>query len=127
MEGINAMNVRLTQTEQASVQASATTVEVIQRVLDLEARAGQTEQAVGPTIRHATQVEAYLTAAASTASGGLPQTAAVTPTPSAPQQMIPPTIVETSHIPGNDPNRLRDVIADESDDELSSIERVSEL
>ena len=121
------MNVRLNQTEQASRQAAETTVEVAQRVLNLEARAGQTEQAVGQTIQHATQVEAYLTAAASTASGGLPQTAAVPPTPSAPQQTIPATIVETSHIPGNDPNRLMDVIADESDDELSSIERAPEL
>ena len=82
---------------------------------------------MGPTIQQKTQVEAYLTAAASTASGGLPRTAAETPKPSAHQQMIPPTIVETSHIPGNDPNRLREVLADESDDELSSIERVPEL
>ncbi len=82
---------------------------------------------MGQTIQHATQVEAYLTAAASTASGGLPRTAAVTPTPSSLQQMIPSTIVETSHIPGNDPNRLRDVIADESNDEPSSIERIPEL
>ena len=82
---------------------------------------------MGPTIQHATQVEAYLTAAASTASGGLPRTAAETTTPSAPQQMIPSTIAETSHILGNDPNRSRDVIADESDDELSSIEQNPEL
>ena len=129
MEGINAMNVRLNQTEQASRQAAETTVEVAQRVLNLEARAGQTEQAVGQTIQHATQVEAYLTAAASTASGGLPQPVAATPTPLAPTQEQPAPPVQVWHIPDNDPNRSLDVAVPigESDDELSSIEQNPEL
>ena len=122
------MNVRLNQTEQASRQAAETTVEVAQRVLNLEARAGQTEQAVGQTIQHATQVEAYLTAAASTASGGLPQPVAG-PTPLAPTPEQPTPPVQVWHIPDNDPNRTLDVAVPigESDDELSSIEQNPEL
>ncbi len=65
-----------------------------------------------------TQVEAYLTAAASTASGGLPQPAVGTPTPLAPLQTPQALPVETWHIPGNDPNRSVDVaVPKESDDE----------
>ena len=123
------MNVRLNQSEQASRQAAETTVEEAQRVLNLEARAGQTEQAVGQTIQHATQVEAYLTAAASTASGGLPQPVAGTSTPLALTQEQPAPPVQMWHIPDNDPNRSLDVAVPigESDDELSSIEQNPEL